>query len=241
MKRTILALAVAAAVSACASAPETFDVKSSEEVQADFDKTWQAVIATFAENTIPIKTLEKDSGLIVAEQSLVSYQSMDQVASCGTGSFVEVPSSGIATYNVFVRPVNAIVTKVQVNTKFAMQFRDSYNNSRVQDCNSRSSAEIPSPSSIRKAGGTPIASASITSCQARTCRFSVSHRLMLLGFMPSLSASWFCLRPMLSRASRRRILSMCRLGGVGVLGMPHNAVAACKGLLPSWHKNTVSD
>lgn len=141
MKKSILALAVAAAVSACASAPETFDVKSSEEVQADFDKTWQAVIATFAENTIPIKTLEKDSGLIVAEQSLVSYQSMEQIASCGTGSFVEVPSTGIATYNVFVRPVNAIVTKVQVNTKFAMQFRDTYNNFRVQDCNSRGTIE----------------------------------------------------------------------------------------------------
>ena len=141
MKKTIFALAVAGVVSACASPPETFDVKSSEQVQADFDKTWQAVIATFAENTIPIKTLEKDSGLIVAEQSLVSYQSMEEIASCGSGSFVEVPSTGIATYNVFVRPINAIVTQVQVNTRFAMQFRDTYNNSRVQDCNSRGTIE----------------------------------------------------------------------------------------------------
>jgi hypothetical protein len=70
------------------------------EVVAPFGKTWDATIDMFATRTIQIKTLDRSSGLIVAEPQTVSEYS--DFADCGSFMYAPIKPSA-ATWNVLVR------------------------------------------------------------------------------------------------------------------------------------------
>lgn len=80
------------------------------EVSASFGKTWDAVIDVFAERNIGIKTLDRSSGLVVAENGSVRPADGKAWADCGKfpsamrGSPAEAATiASVATFNILVR------------------------------------------------------------------------------------------------------------------------------------------
>lgn len=116
-------LVVACTLAACirtvppALAPE----RPLATVSASFDATWNAVIDVFVTNNIPIRNLEKASGLIVAEFSPVPPANADRYASCGGIKHGLDPARALhathAEYNVVVRAVSSGST-VLVNVRW---------------------------------------------------------------------------------------------------------------------------
>ncbi len=115
----------------CAAAPKQYIFDKELNIQNDYDKVWSAVISFFAENSIPVKTLEKESGLIMSESQTFPESWVD----CGKGSFIEVKSPTIGVFNVFVRELDNGKVKVQVNVTYRCNFtyKDA---SRQVTCNS---------------------------------------------------------------------------------------------------------
>lgn len=141
MKRsTFSALTAAILLSACATTADTFNFDKSREITADFDTTWESVIGYFAENNIPIATVEKDSGLIVARNEQFPVSETKKIASCGSGGLT-TPVSGVLSVNVFVRPVSDDVTNVQVNTQVSQNWSGAYGTTGMNECNSNGELE----------------------------------------------------------------------------------------------------
>lgn len=94
----------------CASAPKSALERQPLPVAASFGQTWDAAIDVFAAHNIPIKTLDRSSGLIVAEQSRVGPSDVAKFADCGR-RLMAVVTAGMtgdigparADYNVLVR------------------------------------------------------------------------------------------------------------------------------------------
>ncbi len=129
------------ALSACATAPQTYSFEKSRKFDASFDDVWEGVISYFAENNISIKTLEKDSGLVVAENDHFPAGELTKYADCGTNSMV---TNAYATgkINVFIRAVGPDTTKIQTNAKFIQTAQSSWDRSTiVTPCNSKGTLE----------------------------------------------------------------------------------------------------
>jgi len=137
MTRSLFLLAATLMLSGCATTPQTFAFDKSRDVAAGFDKTWEGVISYFAENNIPIATVEKDSGLIVASDERVSVDTLKKLADCS----VRHPATAQMSVNVFVRPTSASETSVQVNTRYSGTAVGLMNTTLQVDCNSNGSLE----------------------------------------------------------------------------------------------------
>ena len=74
--------------------------RTATPVSASFGKTWNAVVDQFAEQNIPIKTIDRASGLIVADPQRVSSGS--GIADCGSNGMSALDPDE-ATWNVLVR------------------------------------------------------------------------------------------------------------------------------------------
>lgn len=133
-------IGIGALIAGCASTPQSYSFDNSAVSQKSFNQTWGDVIEFFAENNIPIKTLEKDSGLVVAETESLSDQEITLMADCPSSALAS-SDANIANYNVFVRETDAGV-RVQVNTKFTRILRGSLSNAtKPFSCNSKGEAE----------------------------------------------------------------------------------------------------
>ena len=95
------------------------------EVAASFGKTWDAVIDVFSERNIGIKTLDRSSGLIVAENASIRVADAKEWADCGTipGAHPNSPAvaslnAKIARYNILVRG-DSIRTMVKATVQFS--------------------------------------------------------------------------------------------------------------------------
>lgn len=105
-----------AVLGACASTPPGAAViRSPMPVTASFDRTWTAVIDVFAERNVPIETLDRSSGLIVARPLSVPREDA-QYADCGTAMGLPIPPSR-AMHNVRVRGDSASST-VQITVRW---------------------------------------------------------------------------------------------------------------------------
>lgn len=111
--------------------PKTFNYpakNTSQPIHLSYDKVWSGVVDFFAENNIPISTIEKSSGLIISsptqfpasywitdEQRLynpeayIAVQELSDVKLDGTGM------RATAGWNVRVRQVSEEYTEIQVN------------------------------------------------------------------------------------------------------------------------------
>ena len=149
MKRVWLVLALLAfsTSAACAAKfvpPQPAAVKTPSGVMASYDKTWEAVITYFADRNIPIRTLEKVSGIIVAEPAAANLvnrvpvldkngkvlwdrrtrkpvQSPPIYADCGSrNGYGDDPNSAI--YNIRVLG-DASASSVQVNVQYLYSYQ----------------------------------------------------------------------------------------------------------------------
>lgn len=85
---------------ACATLPPAPAPRPDTNVNASFGRTWDAVVDYFARSSIPIKTIDRSSGIIAAETTrLVGDNS--SYAKCSNG-FMSVTPEG-ASFNALVR------------------------------------------------------------------------------------------------------------------------------------------
>lgn len=90
-------------------------------MRASYDQTWAAVIDLFAAGSIPIRTMEKASGLIVAEPLRVDLATSQRFADCGGGP-VGPMAAQRATYNVRVTG-DSTASLVRVTAVFSNDVR----------------------------------------------------------------------------------------------------------------------
>jgi hypothetical protein len=102
-QRFVLTMAVPASV-ACVTyqPPAPAAPREATQVAASFGQTWDAVIDEFADRNIPIRTIERASGLVATEQLTVSA---DESGDADCGHFDSRPplEPTHAIYNVLVR------------------------------------------------------------------------------------------------------------------------------------------
>jgi hypothetical protein len=91
-------------VAACTTyqPPEKMPVKTSIDIDADFDATWSAVVETLAEIGISVKQMEKTSGYIEAETMSVKADWVDWGRLETLSSKVLNPT---ARFNLFVKSI----------------------------------------------------------------------------------------------------------------------------------------
>ncbi len=126
MKRQLAALcALALTVAGCETIPKETVFEKSKMFSAPKDIVWEKVIQYFAERNIPIKTIEKASGIVYAERTLSfnQYNRADtsyiaSVADCGSGGPLAPTLAHSIDMNVFVRSTGTDSTSVTVNARF---------------------------------------------------------------------------------------------------------------------------
>lgn len=88
------------AVTGCASLPPAPPARPDTQVQSPFGKTWDAVVDYFARSSIPVKTIDRTSGLIAAETTQLSGDN-SAYARCSNG-FLNFAPSG-ASFNALIK------------------------------------------------------------------------------------------------------------------------------------------
>ncbi len=83
----------------CATLPPAPPARPDTNVHASFGRTWDAVVDYFARSSIPIKTIDRSSGLIAAESQRLSGDN-SRYAGC-KNALASVPVEG-ASFNVLI-------------------------------------------------------------------------------------------------------------------------------------------
>lgn len=91
--------------------------RGSVAVDAPFDSTWNAVIDVFADQNIPISTIDRASGFIAADVQRVGDWAL-AFADCGTGVGDQPIAPTGAVYNVVVREVGSRETTLRVTPRW---------------------------------------------------------------------------------------------------------------------------
>jgi len=124
-QRWLTLLAVGAMIGGCSTLyepPAQPEPRATVEVAAPFERTWEAVIDLFASRSLPIRTIEKVSGLIVAEPLLTDLADRQRWAHCGRvrdgfGRTHEYYPTR-ADLNVLVREAGASRSTVRVTVRW---------------------------------------------------------------------------------------------------------------------------
>lgn len=117
MKRALRIALIGLAIAGC-TPPTTLAPIAPEGINASVGKTWNAVIDVLSDGNIPVKTLDKSSGYVMAEVASVGILEEDKLADCG-GFMTSLGSSGpmIARYNIVVRG-DSTTSTVKVTARF---------------------------------------------------------------------------------------------------------------------------
>ena len=116
MKLVALAILASMVIACVPIPPEPPAPRTAMDVNASFAKTWEAAIDVFAERNISIKTLDRASGLIVAEPVKVGAGG-NEFADCGTDAMQVRQYPTDATWNLVVRG-DSIKSTVRANVRF---------------------------------------------------------------------------------------------------------------------------
>jgi hypothetical protein len=96
----VFAVASALVLAGCVSLPPAPPQRADTAVNASFGKTWDAVVDYFARSSIPVKTIDRSSGLIAAEATRLSGDN-SSYATCSNGFLKRSPEG--ASFNALVR------------------------------------------------------------------------------------------------------------------------------------------
>ena len=109
MRQTILMTCLVSLAAGCATASSGI-----RAYDASIDDVWEATLEVFAEQRIPISSLERDSGIISTEWATAIKEDMD----CGSAGKFGKDLSRRGQYNVFVHEVDSGAVEVQVNAQW---------------------------------------------------------------------------------------------------------------------------
>lgn len=111
--RLLLVSGVGLALLASASAPKQHAVERARQVEAPFEAVWTNLVEVFAAYNWPIKTMDKNSGLVATDWMVLESDS--PYVDCGGSGITSVVTTQVR-FNVFVRASEA--TRVTVNASF---------------------------------------------------------------------------------------------------------------------------
>ena len=121
MFRIIALCAVCAALAACAATPQTYHFEKSREYARSYDQIWAGIMEQFTSNNLQIKTIEKESGIIYAEQTYSpNAKDFETAADCGLEPGNIPNGRGVIGLNIFVVEKSPDHIRVTVNTRFQM-------------------------------------------------------------------------------------------------------------------------
>ncbi|MFQ5830097.1 MAG: hypothetical protein ACE5JD_13215 [Candidatus Methylomirabilia bacterium] len=83
-------------------------------VVAPYDRTWYTLIRAFRNENVPLRVVAKDSGVIASDDFATP---IGVYADCGRYGDERVEGEALTNFTVYVRPVNATETEVQVNAR----------------------------------------------------------------------------------------------------------------------------
>ena len=115
-KTTLISLSLLV-LAACATAPSQYQFDNYRSFDTSMDDIWTETVEFFAENNLPISTIERDSGLIVSDNLRISMAEFYRYADCGDAPLT-IESNGHGDVNVFAQEQSADRTRVTVNAKF---------------------------------------------------------------------------------------------------------------------------
>ena len=109
MRRLSLVVLVATAACVAPLPPPAPQLRPAATVNGSFGRTWQAAVDVFADKNIGIRTIDRSSGLIVADPVSVpadaraGFNQPNPLADCGKDMLAHYPPPSSAAYNVRVR------------------------------------------------------------------------------------------------------------------------------------------
>lgn len=124
MKQHVAIAALVGVAAACLSAPQLAPVtRTPLDVAASFERTWQAAVDMFTEQNIPIRTIDRASGLIATDGLNVPVNARSTSwADCGRSGGAPIRPTA-AVYNVLVRGDSSHTT-IRVTTRWVALTRD---------------------------------------------------------------------------------------------------------------------
>ncbi len=140
MKKLFAGLIIALFLVACGTAPKPRQIQNSFQIDKPFDSVWPAVIGTFADLMLPIRNMEKASGLIVTDWitlpgSYDTFEKDNETGYCDCGgpaiSWGRVTRAG--KLNVFVKKTSETLCEVIISSKFEFTWQREFE-SRSYDC-----------------------------------------------------------------------------------------------------------
>ena len=139
---------LATIVASSGAPPAKYTFQSRVEYQKPFDEVWEAIIASFAATNVPIKTIEKSSGIIVSDHMKVPFTDKpvaiyeSDYCDCGSPQALSVFTEMLGSYNIFVRRFGSDSVSIQVNASFkAIEFNTMNKISSSRECNSKGTLE----------------------------------------------------------------------------------------------------
>ncbi len=141
--RTVLVCLLVVAVAGCASAPPTYEFNPVVNIEGTFDVVWASVVEYFAIGNLPIKTIEKDSGLIVSDWMDAGEPGLGKedktFCNCG-GAGLNTQHWTRGKFSVFVKKVESGKMDLRVTCTYQQRrsFSDSYS---TVNCNSTGALE----------------------------------------------------------------------------------------------------
>jgi len=119
MKRAVVLLCVF--IVGCVTMPKEIPViQNTLEVNIPFDKAWSAVVETISDMQLPIKAIEKDSGILTTENvtfanGFLADNEINRV-SLKPSVFGGVWRQGRYSLNIFVTAIDANHTRIKANS-----------------------------------------------------------------------------------------------------------------------------
>jgi hypothetical protein len=112
MRESILVMLLIGAGCASYQPPLPLDVRRSAIFESSFEDVWTRTVDYFANNNLPLRNVEKDSGLIATDYGLpVGYTELN----CGKPPIGLVFAAPQVNVNVLIRAVGEKRTEVRVN------------------------------------------------------------------------------------------------------------------------------
>jgi hypothetical protein len=131
---TVLVLTIGVFLAGCTTykPPTKRDFVKERTYTKSFDAVWTSLVDWFATNNIPIKNIDKASGLISTEYNLRNH--ITESCDCGKSGFgVTVSNNVIGNFNVLVRNPTDSTVKVNVSAFFKTTVVSSSFNTSVPD------------------------------------------------------------------------------------------------------------
>src|SRR5574343_487496 len=106
--------------------PKSYSFQKEKEISKNFDVVWAKIIQWFGEHDIPVRTIEKASGLIATEYNLSAGMKSSPFCDCGIAG--DEPGFTLkierirGNFNLTVVKINDNTTKVKINTFYKADY-----------------------------------------------------------------------------------------------------------------------